>query len=79
MYCMFTLTPDAPGQILDFTLTLKECEDPIVTQPRVTIPELPPVEEPPPTCTKDLKLEACKAAGGTMSTGAATAPYCICP
>lgn len=79
IYCMFTLTPDAPGQVLDYVLSEKDCKDPIVVQPRVTIPELPPVEEPPPTCSKDLKQEACKAAGGTMSTGATTAPYCICP
>jgi predicted outer membrane repeat protein len=79
VYCTFTLTPDTPGQVLDFVFSEKSCEDSILTQPRVTIPDLPPVEDPPPTCSKDLKQEACKAAGGKMSTGATTAPYCICP
>jgi hypothetical protein len=73
LYCMFTLSPDAPGQALDFYLYRKECEDPVFVQTNLTIPDLPVI------CTEDLDQEACKAAGGTMSTELTRAPYCICP
>ncbi|MCD4803015.1 MAG: sigma-70 family RNA polymerase sigma factor [Anaerolineales bacterium] len=76
LYCMFTVAPDMPGSAADFFLYLNECEDPVFAQLNLTIPELQPSEE---KCTADLDKEACEAAGGTMSTGATTALYCICP
>ena len=76
LYCMFVIAPDMPGSAADFFLYLNECEDPVFTQPNLTIPELQPSGE---KCSVDLDKDACEAAGGTMSTGATTAPYCICP
>lgn len=72
LYCMFTVTPDMPGSAAEFSLYLENCEDPVFTQLYVSIPEMK-------TCTKDLGEADCKAAGGKMSTGTTTAPYCICP
>ncbi len=72
LYCMFTVTPEMAGSVADFSLYLGDCENPVYTQLYVSIPEMK-------TCTKDLGEADCKAAGGTMSTGVTTAPYCICP
>jgi hypothetical protein len=49
---------------------------PAAGQPREIIPE---PQFGGDACTADLVGDACTAAGGTMSTGTTTAPYCICP
>jgi len=72
LYCMFTVTPEMAGSAADFSIFLNECKDPVFTQLSVTIPEMM-------ICSRDLGPANCKAAGGKMSTGADTAPYCICP
>ncbi len=74
LYCTFSLTPDMPGSVVNYYLYKKGCDDPVVTQLNVLIPELPL-----PPCSRDLDPEACVAAGGEMSTNLTTAPYCICP
>jgi hypothetical protein len=80
LYCMLTITPDMPGTVVDFFLYRDECKEPAFTLLNLTIPELPPGDDnSTPNCTEDLEEDACKAAGGTMSTGATRAPYCICP
>ena len=80
LYCMLTITPDMPGMLVDFFLYWNECKEPAFTLLNVTIPELPSVDDDStPNCTEDLEADACKAAGGTMSTGATRAPNCICP
>jgi hypothetical protein len=80
LYCMFTITPDMPGSVADFFLYLNECENPVFTLLKVTIPEMQSGEDDSsPKCTEDLDKEACEAAGGTMSTGVTTKPHCICP
>ncbi len=71
LYCMFSLPPEALGLALDLKLFVGDCEYPAYLQSRVSIPL--------PQCRADLGEAACKAAGGTMSTGVTTAPYCICP
>jgi len=73
LYCMFQLPEDAPGKVVPLELNLQGCQDPIFIEKAVRIP-VPKIE-----CTKDLDAEACQAAGGEMSTGVTTAPYCICP
>ncbi|TET30660.1 MAG: hypothetical protein E3J69_11220 [Anaerolineales bacterium] len=76
LYCMFTLTPEMPGAVRDFQLYKEGCEDPVVTQPSLLLPEL---ELPLLLCTIDLGPDDCVAAGGEMSKGLVRAPYCICP
>lgn len=73
LYCLFQLPESALGEMVDLTLGLESCEDPVFIQKNVIIPELELV------CTRDLKEKDCIAAGGKMSSGATTAPYCICP
>jgi len=84
LYCMFNLTPDAPGLALDLLLYKDDCEDPSYTLPKVTIPEIKgstpdSIPDPKLQCSKDLNKDACEAAGGEMSTGGSEAPHCICP
>ncbi|MCK4489930.1 MAG: hypothetical protein KAU23_06695, partial [Anaerolineales bacterium] len=55
---------------------LLDCED--LDDESLEVREAPPIPTPIP-CTRDLPEEQCIAAGGTMSTGTTTAPYCICP
>ena len=69
LYCMFNLTPEAPGQVLDLELYLNDCEYPIYSQPNLTIPLL--------ICSADLSKEACEAAGGFYPD--IDDPYCACP
>lgn len=69
LYCMFNLTPEAPGQVLDLALYLNDCGDSIYTQPSLTIPLL--------VCSVDLSQEACEAAGGIYPD--IDDPYCFCP
>ncbi len=73
LYCYFQLPSEAPGQVKDLALYTDGCPDPVYTAENVIIPELE-IE-----CRRDLGPEECEAAGGTMSEGATTAPYCICP
>jgi hypothetical protein len=79
LYCMFTLPEEAPGKAMDLSLYRKDCQDPVYVQTKVTIPDLPEEEPSPPACNKDLDQDACEEAGGEMSSGLTTAPYCICP
>ncbi len=74
LYCTFTLTPDIPGSVLNYYLYKKGCDDAVVTQLNVLIPELPL-----PPCSEDLGPADCAAAGGEMSDSVTRAPYCICP
>ncbi len=74
LYCTFTLTEDMPGSVRNFYLYKVGCEEAVVTQLNVLIPELPL-----PPCSEDLGPEDCAAAGGEMSDSVTRAPYCICP
>jgi len=76
LYCSFTLPTNALGSTQALQLYLNGCDDPVLTQPRVGIPE---AEQPTLTCSRDLGKNDCAAAGGTWSTDLTTAPYCICP
>lgn len=73
LYCLFQLPKSELGEVVDLTLSVESCEDPVYKQNSIQIPELKI------QCTRDLNAEDCKAAGGKMSSGATTAPYCICP
>lgn len=73
LYCLFKLPERALGEVVDLTLAVEGCENPVFKQSPIQIPEKQLV------CTKDLSAEDCKAAGGKMSSGTTTAPYCICP
>jgi len=56
-----------------------DCQIPTVSAPRLIVN--PPKDNRPKTktCSKDLGFSDCTAAGGHMSTGTTSAPYCICP
>ena len=69
LYCMFNLTPEATGQVLDFELYLNDCQDPVYVQPDLTIPL--------PACSADLSPEHCALAGGAYLD--LDDPYCLCP
>jgi hypothetical protein len=43
------------------------------------LPNPAPPPSPTPECSRDLPPDECAAAGGTMSSGLSTAPYCNCP
>ncbi len=79
LYCMFTLQPSAPGTLQDLEIYMADCPDPVLTIPKVTIPELTSTDQPGTSCTADLGADDCEAAGGQMSRGMTTAPKCICP
>jgi len=55
---------------------LLDCED--LDEGSLEVRKAPPTPTPIP-CSRDLPEDQCIAAGGSMSTGTATAPYCICP
>jgi len=55
---------------------LLDCED--LEEGSLEVRKAPPTPTPIP-CSRDLPEDQCIAAGGSMSTGTATAPYCICP
>ena len=76
LYCMFTLQPDYPGTLRDLNFFKEDCPDPVFTQPRLTIPEIPD-DQPSATCNKDLGENACKNAGGIWPD--VDDPYCSCP
>jgi hypothetical protein len=79
IYCLFTLGPDNPGQLLNYQLYREGCEEFVFMQPNVSVPELKTSGNEKPQCKRDLNSKECVAAGGKMSTGATTAPTCICP
>ncbi len=59
---------------------LLDCKDLDIT--KLEIRKSPPVPIKTPTpiiCSTDLSKDLCEAAGGTMSTTAVRAPYCVCP
>ncbi len=75
LYCTFVLPETALGSARDLLLYLNECDDPILSQPRVSIPE-----PRPPQCSADLGEEACLAAGGTWKRPLTGGDYyCDCP
>ncbi len=80
LYCMFTLPPTAPGSILSLEIFKDGCEDPVYTEPRLTIPEIAQTgdgDQPSPTCRKDLNQSDCTSAGGLWPD--IDKPYCVCP
>lgn len=79
IYCLFTLGPDNPGQLLNYQLYREGCEEFVFMQPNVSVPELKTSGNEKPQCKKDLNSKECVAAGGKMSTSVTTAPTCICP
>ena len=83
LYCMFDMELGDAGLALDLELRLNDCPDPVFILSNVTIPEVIPAvvekEESEEKCHKDLNKADCIAAGGRMYSGAAAAPYCICP
>jgi predicted outer membrane repeat protein len=82
LFCMFQMLPGSPGLALDFKLKLEGCEDPVYSQPMLSIPEPQSGDvpgDPGLVCTKDLKTPECEAAGGEMSKSIQVGPVCICP
>lgn len=82
LYCMFRLPSTAPGSILDLEFYQEGCQDPIFTQPKLTIPEVAQTEDengdqPTLTCRKDLNEKDCITAGGLWPD--IDKPYCVCP
>lgn len=69
LYCMFDLSEDALGQVLDLELLLDDCRDPIYIQPDLTIPLA--------ACSEDLEPDTCALAGGAYID--LDDPYCLCP
>lgn len=79
LYCMFTLPVNTPGMALDLALFLNGCDDPIITLPRVSVPELLSSEQASPTCNKNLPKGPCEAAGGIFHEVFFIPSYCECP
>jgi hypothetical protein len=81
VYFHFQLPESAPGNVRDFSLFRDDCDNPLISIPRVTIPEsdiLDP-DKPSLVCKKDLDKDSCKEAGGTwVDGGAVGASYCDC-
>jgi len=78
LYCMFTLQPAAPGTLQNLEIYMDDCPDPVVTIPKVTIPNLPSNDQPGTSCNKDLEDKACTDAGGFWSKDVPD-PFCLCP
>ncbi len=81
LYFMFILEPGTPGTLQDLEIYKEDCPGPIITIPKVTIPDLPSNDQPSPSCNKDLGAEECKAAGGTwiVDLKVPNGSYCQCP
>jgi predicted outer membrane repeat protein len=76
LYCHFSLPATALGSNQVLQLYLNGCENPVLTVPRVGIPQ-PQAE----ACNRNLAEEACLAAGGEwVKGGTVTATWsCSCP
>ncbi len=74
LYCMFTLEPSTPGTLQELEIHKEDCPDPVFTQPRLTIPDLPSND----TCQANLGQSACAEAGGAYITDLDD-PFCYCP
>ena len=84
LYCLFHIPEGMEGTAQLFELWLNDCPDFVYNQPNVLIPmTFPASSDPPgpsgPVCTVDLISPDCEAAGGHMSSGATSAPKCVCP
>ena len=81
LYCMFTLTPDMPGQEHLYQLFMEGCDAPLFAQ-AVMLP-LPP---PPPDnqeqvvgCHVSLDAAECNSLGGDYKRINDTTYLCFCP
>jgi predicted outer membrane repeat protein len=74
LYCDFTLPAAALGSAQNLQLYLNECDDSIISLPRVSIPE-----SQSPTCSENLDEESCIATGGTFYQLTDTESICSCP
>lgn len=82
VYFRFQLPESAPGNVRDFSLFRDDCDNPLISIPRVTIPEsdIPDPDQPSLTCKKGLDKDSCKEAGGTYNDhGGVSQPTCDCP
>ena len=92
LYCMFTVTPEMLGSVVDILFFKDDCEGPSFTQLNQFIPELNTAGdggegdggdgdggEGDAQCRKDMGPADCAAAGGTMSNDLTTGPFCVCP
>ncbi len=80
LYCMFTLQSSVPGTVQSFQLFRDGCQDPVYTQPKLTIPEVAQTgdkDQPSLTCRTDLDKDDCLAAGGVWPDS--RNPSCDCP
>ena len=73
LYCTFIIPPGLAGTVAAYNLYLEGCDDPVLTESRILIPDMKPV------CSKDLGKDACQAAGGVYVDSRTAAPYCDCP
>jgi len=84
VYFNFQLPESAPGTVRDFNLFRDDCDNSLISIPRVTIPGSkipdtdPDPDEPSLECKKGLDEDSCKEAGGKWEGGGASAPYCDC-
>jgi predicted outer membrane repeat protein len=81
VYFNFQLPESAPGNVRDFHLFRDDCDNPLISIPRVTIPEqdIPDPDKPSLVCKKVLDQDSCKKAGGTwVDGGTVGASYCDC-
>lgn len=83
VYFFFEVGPAMAGTLQNLEIRKEGCDNPIFTEPRLTIPDVsigdqPGDDQPSPSCKKDLGVEDCKKAGGTWFTGVDD-PYCLCP
>ena len=76
LFCNFVLPATAIGSTQDLSVYLNGCDDPIFSQPRVSIlePQLPPT-----TCKKGFDEASCIAAGGTFYKLTDELTLCVCP
>jgi len=88
IYFHFQLPESAPGNVRDFSLFRDGCDDPLISIPRVTIPEqrviipeqdIPDPDKPSLVCKIGLDKDSCKKASGDwVDGGAVGASYCDC-
>ena len=76
LFCNFVLPATAIGSTQDLSVYLNGCDDPIFSQPRVSIlePQLPPT-----TCKKGFDEASCIADGGTFYKLTDELTLCVCP
>jgi len=82
IYFSFTLPGSAAGSVQDFHLFREDCDDHLIFNTQVSIPEpdTPDSGQPSLVCKKGLDKNACEKTGGEYKDyGLTKPPECVCP